>query len=485
MTPEQRAAKANEDAMARFDEAAEEKDEKRSEELLSEGTKHAEEAKRWAEVVKQREQLRASRESDAARRMSGTPERAFAGEKAEDDRGTSAEFELPSEAQLESRSMALARILREGVEKVGEQVAVVAKREWPVEMLFLDAVRSRVAVMKGGSPTLVGERKAAYDEYQRRARAVQVRIATPITGGQLAGTAGSGGEMVPETWVNEIISNMAYYGPMNFGRVRMFANDNIGEIHIPTVTDNETKRARIVAEATSAPKTRVTTSERTLNPRNTAVQIPFSDQMLLGGNINLRAFIERDVPEWFGRSFNSWFTVGTGSGQPQGVLATGGSGVTYTGREHSVATKAVFLEADIMGLIGTVDKSYLMLPGTSLQAHWNLILKLMQLRSGTGERVFPLSADRMTIIVPGGGPTGFEANNAILDGSAGSGPGNAVNAKIGFVGDIGGCYGTAMVGGMRVEAQRNLESFQTLLSWNTFADGKVLNEQAFGILTQK
>ena len=473
-----RIAKAMEDAAKRFDDAAEAEDETRSKELLAEGKKFGEEARRLTEILEARQKLRGDQERDAARRLSGTPERSFEGDAKREDNRRATEFEIPSEAALMRRSVAIQRAVRAGgVDKLSEPVAREATREWPVEDLFFDALSSRAHEIKHGTPTLVGEGREAWEAYKTRARAVQKRLTSPLTGGQLAGTAGAGAEFVPEAWSSDIIYNMAFYGGLNANRVRLFTNDTIGTYHVATVTDNETKRARILAEATASTKDRVTTSEKTLNPLNTVVQIPFTDQMLMGGNINLRGFIQRDVPEWFGRSINSWYWSGTGTNQPTGIDRI----AKTASNRYQIATSKKVVESDMTNFIGLLDKAYLDLPKTAAMFHWGTILYLMTVRSGsTGveyERVFPLSQDRKSVILPGG--LMAEANNAITKLETGSG--SAVTDTVGFVGDLD-CYGAIMAGGMNVEMQRNLESLQFLLSWNFYQDGKTLNEQAFAFL---
>ena len=470
----ERIAKANEAAMAKFDEAAEATDAKRSEELLAEGTKHAEEAKRLSDIETARAETAARREADAARRLSDTPERSFAEEgrtKAEDRKAQ--RWALPAEAELEARTRAISLVRERGLHGVDEATAAAAKREWPVEDLFFDALRSRFAVLRGGAPTLMGERRTAWEAYVQRAQDVQLRLDSPIAGGQSTG-AGKGGEFVPETWSSEIVANMAFYGPMaDTALVRYFTGTNVGNFHVATVTDNETKVARIVPEQTKTTKDAVATDDVTLTPRLTAVQIPFTDQMLLSGNINLRAFISSDVPKWFGRKLNEWYTKGDGAGKPKGLdqIVKGG------GNQQAIANRGAIAEKDIMDLFGKLDKAYLDMPNTCFQVHFATLLTMMQVRSGTGQRVFPLTMDRKSVNAP---PIarGVDANNAI-DSNATAG-----TTTIGIVGDLD-AYGVINVGGMNVEMQRNLDSFQWLMSWAMFQDGQPLNENAFAFLQNK
>lgn len=470
----ERAARANESAAAKFDEAARAEDAARAEELLAQGTKLAEESKRFADAAAEADKLRAARERDAARQLSATPERADVAAR-EDMAARATRYELPSEDELAERSRMIEKsIVAGGIAELSERDAMVATREFAVEELFFDALRSRFATLKGGDPTLTGEKRKAWRSYVERARAVQQRLTSPLTGGQLAGTAGSGAEFVPEAWSADVIYNMAFYGPLaDPGRVRMFSNDTVGTYHVATVTDNETKRARILAEATASTKDRVTTSEVTLNPRNTAVQIPFTDQMLMGGNINLRGFIERDVPEWFGRSMNGWYWSGSGTNQPSGINTI----AKTNANRYQIATTKVVTEGDVTRFVGLLDKAYGDLPQSTIMMHWGTILYLMTIRSGTGERVFPLTPDRKSIVLPGG--VTVEANNAIT--LLGTGAQAATTDIVAFYGDLM-CYGAIMLGGMNVEMQRNLESFQWLLSWNFFQDAAPLNQQAFAFL---
>ena len=330
------------------------------------------------------------------------------------------------------------------------------------------------------------ERKA-WDLYCQRQVATSAEAQTTIP------AQNAGADMVPTTLYMQIIANAAFFGGMSdVSRFMNFSNPTTGQFMIPRVTDNETKKAKILAENTDADLDRVATDNVVLTPRNTVVQVPFSDQMLLSGNANLRAFIDSDVPEWFGRAFNEWYTRGTGTGtpgQPKGVA------VISTGATTTAANSAV-TEAEISSMVASMDAAYFDRPGTVMQAHWTTILWLQRQRLGTqsapGERLYPLTQDRQSVILPGGLIP--ERNNDCLPfngvavtsrrpnpGATSGNPTQNSDRVLFQLGDLRS-YGRITASGMMAESARGtagLKAFQWLFSWNIFQDAAPLNDNAF------
>ena len=465
-------------ATAAYDEAAAEGvEEARAEELLAKGDKHAKLQQRFAEQAKLAEAAELSADVADVRRdqiESKREKRAF-DEGATSDKATDAD-RMPTVEELQTRSAALQEFRKAGFDVRGldDETAATAFREYPVEELFFEVMRDQRNIKKSGRSAMDEEQLTAWDEYCQRH---PLRLVAPqdakraIAGGQVVQTAGFGQNMVPETLDMTIIGKLKFAGPLtDFSRIRVYTNDSVGKYVVSTVTDNTEKVARYVGEATDTVLDRVATSQVEFDPNNLAVQVPFSDQMLMSGNVNLRQFIESDVPMWIGRKLNTDFTNGDGSGMTPGGITNITKSAT-TVRDNAAA--AAITEEDVHGLISLLDLAYIRQPGTTAMAHFTTLLYLSRQRAsaGAGELIWPRSQDGLTVVLPGGFVV--EANNDL-----GELQGGAAGADLLVLGDLNR-YGACRAGGMFTELERELRSFQWLYSWNLYVDGQVLDDSAF------
>ena len=239
--------------------------------------------------------------------------------------------------------------------KVPDATMALALREFEVEDLFFTRLRDQVARHRGRATVFTPEERKAWDLYKERAFSASTF--------QGAGQATAGADLVPTTLLMTILGDLAHMGPMaDTSNMMNLSHNTVGDLEVPRVTGNDTLRAKILAENVDGAPTVWNTSKVTLTPRNTYVHSQFTDQMLLGGNANLRAFVDTDVPVQFGLSYNEWYTVGTGVGQPLGVTA-------ITGRSKRIATTKVITEAELYEVVDAVKQPYRVGPGATVQAH--------------------------------------------------------------------------------------------------------------------
>ena len=302
---------------------------------------------------------------------------------------------------------------------------------------------------------LTNEERKVWADYQKAAK----RAITPA---MAAGTAGAGGTLVPETLVRRIYAKMAFAGPMaDSALVTEFTTDTTGDFILPTVTNAEAQKAAIVAEGADATRSTVATSSIKLNPRKYTFQVPVSYELLMGGNVDFEAWLSGQIGTAFGRAINEDFTVGDGNNKPTGIIR---QGIRAAGADADTFQTAAadLAETDILALFKLVDHSYMQLPDMRFMCHSATVYDLMGVRS-SGERVFPLSADRRLPILPNGVPV--VANNAV--------PTKAANAVFGVLAPLS-YYISLRAGGMRANSDYVQLSDQFTLAWFDQRDGRSL-----------
>ena len=457
--------------VAKNDEAAEASDE-RAKELNAETDRMLEVHTRTIKLIDEaRTRAHIAEQKDVREQVNGPgAQRAFPAEDLAENAGG---IEIPGVAELRKRHRAARKVarLKARGQQVPEAVYAVALREFEVEdEPYWNAVIDRAYAGAGKvitQPACDTEQRDALTEYEKRAFASGTFLA--------AGTAGHGAEMVPTILHDQIFSDAAELGAMaNVARFRNLVSNTTGEYSISKVVGNELLKAKILGENVDGTPDDYDTSDVSLNPRNTYVQTNFTDQMLQSGNLNLREFVETDVPLRFARSFNEWYTKGTGVGQPKGVTA-------ITGRSTKTAAKGSISETDVHNWIAALDPVYTNGPGATCQMHPSTILALMRDRagSGDGELKYPRTANGESIVLPFGLVPERNIDITALGDNT-----QAANVVLGFIGDLR-YYVRVNLGSMTSEFERKLENYGYLFSWNAYQDAAPLNDKAFRLLISK
>ena len=366
--------------------------------------------------------------------------------------------DIPTVAQLTERKVQLA-LMQDGQ----PHDAAIAHKRWPVEGLFARAIRGRMRE-SNELRFMDADQQKAWTEYQAAAHRAEFAL-TPT---QKADTDGLGGVLVPEYLTSQIHAASQPEGPFaSDALVSVIPTGSIGAVKIPRFTDINTKNPKRIAEATDVTPDVAATDEVTLNPENFAIQMVLTDQLMQADVLGIEAFLVRRIGQNFGRNQNALFTNGTGTNQPKGITNIA------AGRKASTAARATISETDVIGMLKLVsDSNILGRATTRAMAHQSTIFDLMTLRDG-GNLVFPRSADGLRVMLPGG--VEVIQNNAMSEGAATTGLNRIA------VGDVAD-YTVARVGGLRFERERNLASFQWLVSWNTFMDGSPVIETNWAIL---
>ena len=354
----------------------------------------------------------------------------------------------------------------------------VAHRRWPVEGLWVMALAES---MKARGPDqerirMTDKQRKAFATYQRNAHDARM-AAWAITPTQKADTDNLGGVLVPEYLDRMIRTEAKYEGPFaDDALITTLMMGSTGLMKLPrnTSINDDAQLPGYVAEATDVTPITTEFDELTLQPDNFAVQYAISDQLMLSDVISIEAFLARKVGENFGRRQNAYFTSGNGTNQPTGVTT-----VAKATRQVDVGTSGQIDRDDVYSLAQKLDAGYHMRPSTRWMVHFNTMLELMKLTEN-GERLFDRIDGGRNVVLPGGGPGGVLWNNRLYPYTA-----TTADQIVAVLGDYRE-YVKVQVGGLRFETARGakgLESFQTLLSWNTFLDGKPAWDSAFAKLS--
>lgn len=190
-------------------------------------------------------------------------------------------------------------------------------------------------------------------------------------------TSGAAKETIPQGFMAQL-----EYKTLAFGQVRQVCR----VVSTPTgntmpwpVVDDTGNVAVILAEAT--------TIGTSVDPTFSAISflayklsskpVFVSSEILDDSAFNLGAELGNMIGERFGRGENVYFTTGTNSSQPQGIVAAAGTGVT-----SAVAT--VITADEILGLIHSLDPSYRSLPSTGFMMHDTALLYVRKLKDANG-----------------------------------------------------------------------------------------------------
>lgn len=191
-------------------------------------------------------------------------------------------------------------------------------------------------------------------------------------------TSGAGLETIPEGFMNALEKKTLAYGSVRqVARVVPTASGN--SMPWPVVTDTSNVAA-ILAEATTiGTSVDPTFSAITLLAYKLSSKPVFvSNEILQDSAFNLAAELAAMIGERFGRGENVYFTTGTNSSQPQGVVVAAGTGVTS-------AAAAAFTADELIALVHSLDPSYRALPSTGFMMKDDVISYVRKFKDANGQ----------------------------------------------------------------------------------------------------
>lgn len=192
-------------------------------------------------------------------------------------------------------------------------------------------------------------------------------------------TAADGGYTIPRGFSGELELAMKEYGGMlQAARVLNTSTGNI--IDWPTLDDTAAVGVLQGAEGTAIAVNDMTFATVPYTAYTIGTLVQASNQLLTDTGVPLQAAIGDLLAERLGRIFNTYFTTGTGSSQPTGILAAS------NGSAKGADAGATALTRDnILDLIHSVDPAYRRSPSTVLMMNDATLKYLRKLVIGASD----------------------------------------------------------------------------------------------------
>lgn len=165
-------------------------------------------------------------------------------------------------------------------------------------------------------------------------------------------TGSEGGFAVQSEVAQQLVDALKAFGGVR--EVATVINTEMGNpMSFPT-SDGTSETGELIAEnttATAADPTFGTAAVNAYKFSSKIVAVPF--ELLQDAQVDIEAFVRNRLVERIGRITNSYFTTGTGTGQPRG-LVTGSS----AGKTGTTGQTTTVIADDLIDLIHSVDPAY-------------------------------------------------------------------------------------------------------------------------------
>lgn len=196
------------------------------------------------------------------------------------------------------------------------------------------------------------------------------------------GTAAQGGYTVPTEVATSVADALKAYGGMR-AVAEVFRTAQGNDINFPT-SDGTTETGELIGENTTAtgadPSFGVVTL-KTYKFSSKIVAVPF--ELLQDSSIDMEAFIKMRLVTRLGRVTNAYFTTGTGSSQPNGIVTASSAGKTGTTGQ---TTTVIF--DDLIDLIHSVDPAYRALGRCKFMMNDASLKVIRKLKDSQGRPIF-------------------------------------------------------------------------------------------------
>lgn len=225
------------------------------------------------------------------------------------------------------------------------------------------------------------------------------KMVTPEEWGALrntmsVGTQSQGGYTVPTEVATSIADALKSYGGMR-QVAEVFRTDTGADINFPT-SDGTSETGELIGENTTAtgldPSFGVVTL-KTYKFSSKVVAVPF--ELLQDSQIDMESFIRNRLKVRLGRVQNTYFTTGTGTSQPLGIVTAASSGkVGISGQTLTV------IFDDLVDLKHSVDPAYRALGNCKWMMNDSSLKVVEKLKDSQGRPIFIPGYDGLGGAVP-------------------------------------------------------------------------------------
>lgn len=204
----------------------------------------------------------------------------------------------------------------------------------------------------------------------------------------LSTTTGSqGGFSVPTLVVSQLIDSLKLYGGMR-AVAEQFTTDSGADMNYPT-SDGTAEVGELITQNTTANAQDPTFGVVTLSTykfSSKIVAVPF--ELLQDSVLDIEAMVNKRLGQRLGRIQNTYFTTGTGTAQPNGVVTAGTSGkVGLTGQTLTV------IYDDLVDLLHSVDPAYRNLGNCRYMLADSSLKVIRKIKDTAGRPIFVPSYD--------------------------------------------------------------------------------------------
>ena len=257
---------------------------------------------------------------------------------------------------------------------------------------------------------------------------------------QIAGTAASGGNLVPDEMMAPIVKAMAAWGPMFDGNVvTELKTDGGGTLPIPTVDDTAKRAAQTATEGatlTDDGGADVSFGKEELGDYMFDTEwLRISVQLMTGSMPDVENLIGELLGERLGRELNRALTVDNGTGAPLGIVPGASVGKT-------VAAVDALTGDEILDFLHSVDPAYRASPKFAAMFNDTTLLALHKLKDGQGNYLIRTAPDGSGRLAVGAMSVRYHVNQAMANIGA--------SARSMVAGDLGRYYvrkiGSVVVG---------------------------------------
>ncbi|MEB4590490.1 phage major capsid protein [Candidatus Thiothrix sp. Deng01] len=210
--------------------------------------------------------------------------------------------------------------------------------------------------------------------------AARAILPVSIRAAMSTGTGSEGGYTVPAQFGGLLIERLKAFGGIR-NLATVIQTDHGIAIPWPTV-DVTSQEGEIVGENASVSTQDIafgTVSAGTYKYSSKSIAVPF--ELLQDSGIDIEAYITGLLADRIGRVTNKHFVVGTGTGQPTGIVTAAGLGVT-------AATATAITVDDLIDLQHSVDPAYRVGAGVGFGFNDSTLKVLRKLKGSDGRPIF-------------------------------------------------------------------------------------------------
>ncbi|MBI9080840.1 MAG: phage major capsid protein [Pseudodesulfovibrio sp.] len=254
----------------------------------------------------------------------------------------------PKDAALPEEAKASLDTLLEVITNLDDRIDREQKAmDMAAEKVVNDAVEE---VVKGSAPGSSNELFAKW--LKGGDKALTAQDWETINNTMSTGTDSEGGYTVQTDVAVTVIDALKAFGGMR-GVATVITTEQGNSMNWPT-SDGTTEEGEIVAENASATDDDMSFGTKSLPVyKYSSKVVPVPIELLQDSSVNIEAFVNGRIVTRLGRITNKHFTIGTGSGQPLGLVAAAGEGkVGASGQD------VTFIYDDLVDLEHSVDPAY-------------------------------------------------------------------------------------------------------------------------------